>query len=126
MSFFVGEAGLDCEDTHDFLLNFDSERAGDSLGELDCLRTSIRPVLGCGSCDGSRLLLEKGRNLDVRREMLGFIWGICSAWTTASESGPELSDKVSDDPFFSPSSEPLPLTARIDGSSRSLTRGKYV
>lgn len=88
---FVGDPDLDCEDDiHDFLLNLDSDREGDSeWGGPASVRESWRLRRGFGSSDGSLLLLEKERNLDVRRELDGRNCGICSAWGASSESGLE-------------------------------------
>lgn len=70
---FAGEEDLDCGKIHDFLRSFVSDRAGDDeLGDSACFRVSVRLRSGLGSTEGSRLLLEKDRNLDDRREMVGF------------------------------------------------------
>jgi hypothetical protein len=132
---FVGEDDLDwLGGIHDFLRNLDSDRAGDmepevsvsfSLGPSGRVRRDLR------SCDGSRLLLANGRNLDDRRERLGFICGICSTGAS-SESGLDPPEDVSEVPSsmfrpdFSSSSDIVPFSSTIGGSSRSLTRGKYV
>jgi hypothetical protein len=65
---------------HDLRRSLVSERAGEAEGELACLTASLRPRSalrsGRGSTEGSLLLLEKGLNLDARREVLGLNVGI--------------------------------------------------
>jgi hypothetical protein len=88
----VGELDLDCDVIQDFLLNLDSDREGDmELGVPGSLRVSLRLRL---DSDRSRLLLEKGRNLDERRAAAGFNCGIWSPGLPSSESGLEPSEDV--------------------------------
>lgn len=104
-----------CETIHDFLRSLDMERAGELLGgDSVCLAASLTASLrprsaflsAFRSVEGSRLLLEKGRNLDDRRELFaGRSWGIC----TASRSGPS-SDEGLDPPELS--EEPFPFVFR--------------
>jgi hypothetical protein len=97
---FVGEEDRDADDIQDFLLSIESERAGDSdLGDSVCLRGSVRVSVrlrsGFGSAEWSRLLLEKDRNLDDRRELLGLNCGRiskCSSTGASSESGLDPSE----------------------------------
>lgn len=87
---FVGDDGLDCDDTQLFLRSFVSDRTGElELEESACFTLSLRLRSGFGSAEGSRLLLEKGRNLDDRRERLGRNCGICTTWGPSSDSGLE-------------------------------------
>jgi hypothetical protein len=68
-----------CETIHDFLRSFDRDRAGELLGDsfclTDCLTASLRPLSALRSdlrsVEGSLLLLEKGRNLEDRRVVVG-------------------------------------------------------
>ena len=73
MSFLSLDGDVDSLDccgpmTHDFLRRFVKEREGEGEGESACLTASGRPRSGFGSADGSRLLVEKGRNLEERRD----------------------------------------------------------
>lgn len=92
------------------------ERAGELLGgDSVCLTASLRPrsafLSALRSVDGSLLLLEKGRNLDDRRELLaGRSWGIC---TTSSSSA--SSDEGLDPPELS--EEFFPSVVRCSSSS---------
>lgn len=97
-----------CDTIQDFLRSFDMERTGEPLGgDSVCLAASLTASLrprsaflsAFRSVDGSRLLLEKGRNLDDRRELLaGRSWGICTASRSGASSDegvdpPELSEE---------------------------------
>jgi hypothetical protein len=118
---FVGELGLDCDTIQDFLLSLDSDREGDmEVCVSDALRVSLRLRL---DSDDSRLLLEKGRNLDDRREAGGFNCGIWSLDVPSSESGAEPSEEEEGRPGFRSSSDMRSL-APTTGSSKSFTRGK--
>ena len=85
----VGDDDRDDDEIHDFLLKFESDLTGVmGLGESACLifsfPASVRVRSGLGSLEGSRLLLEKGKNLDDRRELLCLNCGICKCSSGAS------------------------------------------
>lgn len=113
-----------CETIHDFLRSLVRDRAGEPPGESVCLTVSVRPrsafLSGLGSADGSLLLLEKGRNLVERRELLGL------------KCTPAVSGASSEEGLDPPEelSEVLPPLTVLSASSspksgwRSFTRGK--
>lgn len=128
----VGEGGPECDDTQLFLRSLDNDRTGEmEVDDSSRLMLLLRLRPGCGSLEGSRFLLEKGKNLDDRRELLCLSCGFCSMGGGSSESAPEPSEEPEEapsafPPSFSSSSEMVPVSPSTAGSSRSLTRGKYV
>ena len=128
---FVGELDREVGDIHDFLLSLDNERAGESEGDASSFLVDSRRLLaGFRSSEGSRLLDEKGRNLEARRELEGLNSGSCSlgAFSDAGLEPPD--DEAETCPStasdLSSSSEIVPFSSSSVGSSRPLTRGKYV
>jgi hypothetical protein len=127
-----------CDTTHDFLRRLVRDREGEPTGESDCFTASVRPRSAflsiLRSADGSLLLLEKGRNLEERREtLLGLSWGISTPAMSgaSSEEGLDPSELLSDVrssllPISTSSSEPLLSSATGDSVPMSLTCGKYV
>jgi len=130
----VGEDGRELDAIQDFLLSLERDRAGDmEPGESVDFRGFLSFLSCLGSTEESRLLLENGRNLDDRRELVGLEGGMLSAGGAVSVSGLDASDDVEDPPSpvptvnFKSSSEMVPLSSRTaDSSRRSLTWGKYV
>jgi hypothetical protein len=119
---------------YDFLRSLVRERAGELLGESACFTISLRPRSalrsGLGSADGSLLLLEKGKYLDDRRELLvGLSCGMCTASGSGASSDegldpPELPDVRP--PFrllCRSSSEMVPFNSTTGGWSKSFKLG---